>query len=96
MPVTSPNRALVTSPLAGGMTEIDLSSPLNYGTPGSLGSIRTPRSGIRGTPHRTRPDIRVDKRVRQVNVEEPVSCNIIRYLAFKPFLYINYFNLNKR
>lgn len=50
------------------MSEIDLSSPLNYGTPSSLGSIRTPRSGIRGTPIRLRPDVRSDKRMRQVNV----------------------------
>lgn len=28
--------------------DIDLSSPLNYGTPSSMGSVRTPRSGIRG------------------------------------------------
>lgn len=50
------------------MSEIDLSSPLNYGTPSSLGSVRTPRSGIRGTPIRMRPDVRSDKRIRQVNV----------------------------
>lgn len=54
--------------LALAMSEIDLSSPLNYGTPSSLGSIRTPRSGIRGTPIRMRPDVRSDKRIRQVNV----------------------------
>lgn len=58
---TSPGTALALS-------EIDLSSPLNYGTPSSLGSIRTPRSGIRGTPIRMRPDVRSDKRMRQVNV----------------------------
>ncbi|XP_056645438.1 DNA replication licensing factor MCM4 [Diorhabda sublineata] len=58
-----------TSPGTGlAISEIDLSSPLNYGTPSSLGSIRTPRSGIRGTPIRMRPDIRSDKRIRQVNV----------------------------
>lgn len=51
-----------------GMQEIDLSSPLNYGTPSSMGSVRTPRSGIRGTPIRMRPDIRTDKRIRQVNI----------------------------
>ncbi|XP_058799343.1 DNA replication licensing factor MCM4-like [Phymastichus coffea] len=67
-PASSPNRILMTSPLPQGMTEIDLSSPLNYGTPSSIGSIRTPRSGIRGTPVRQRPDIRIDKRVRQLNV----------------------------
>lgn len=58
-----------TSPGTGlAMSEIDLSSPLNYGTPSSLGSIKTPRSGIRGTPIRMRPDIRSDKRLRQVNI----------------------------
>ena len=42
------------------VSEIDLSSPLNYGTPGS-GSLRTPRSGstggvsgVRATPIRIR------------------------------------------
>lgn len=75
VPASSPNRILQTSPMAAGMSEIDLSSPLNYGTPCSLGSIRTPRSGIRGTPIRQRPDIRVDKRIRQVNVADPVSYN---------------------
>lgn len=33
-----------------------------------MGSIRTPRSGIRGTPIRVRPDIRQDRRIRQVNI----------------------------
>lgn len=70
---SSPNRVLQSSPIAGGNNEIDLSSPLNYGTPSSLGSIRTPRSGIRGTPVRQRPDIRTEKRLHQVNVSEPVS-----------------------
>ncbi|KAH8416172.1 hypothetical protein KR222_009734 [Zaprionus bogoriensis] len=62
LPATSPARGL------GNMSEIDLSSPLNYGTPSSMGSIRTPRSGIRGTPLRARPDIRTDKRMRQVAI----------------------------
>ncbi|XP_039283686.1 DNA replication licensing factor MCM4 isoform X2 [Nilaparvata lugens] len=57
-----------TSPFAVGMSEIDISSPLNYGTPSSMASVRTPRSGIRGTPIRLRPDIRTDRRIRQVNV----------------------------
>ena len=35
------------------VSEIDLSSPLNYGTPSSVGSsLRTPRTGTRGTPIR--------------------------------------------
>lgn len=56
--------------------DIDLSSPLNYGTPSSMGSIRTPRSGIRGTPIRVRPDIRQDRRMRQVNIG---SDNVIEF-----------------
>uniref|UniRef100_A0A1Y1KIS5 DNA replication licensing factor MCM4 n=2 Tax=Photinus pyralis TaxID=7054 RepID=A0A1Y1KIS5_PHOPY len=63
---SSPNVAL-RSP-GDGLSEIDLSSPLNYGTPSSLGSVRTPRSGIRGTPVRMRTDVRTDKRIRQINV----------------------------
>lgn len=42
IPATSPASTSVR------MQDIDLSSPLNYGTPSSMGSIRTPRSGIRG------------------------------------------------
>lgn len=72
LPPTSPNISLpATSPARGlgaNMSEIDLSSPLNYGTPSSMGSIRTPRSGIRGTPLRARPDIRTDKKMRQVAI----------------------------
>lgn len=72
---TSPGSHLThPSPYHGGLdiSDIDLSSPLNYGTPSSIGSIRTP--GIRGTPMRMRPDIRTDKRIRQVNIgPEPVS-----------------------
>lgn len=62
IPSTSPGNTSVR------MQDIDLSSPLNYGTPSSMGSIRTPRSGIRGTPMRSRPDIRVDRHIRQVNI----------------------------
>lgn len=67
---TSPSIIPSTSPANTSvrMQDIDLSSPLNYGTPSSMGSIRTPRSGIRGTPMRSRPDIRVDRHIRQVNI----------------------------
>ncbi|XP_037043019.1 DNA replication licensing factor MCM4 [Bradysia coprophila] len=58
-------------------SNIDLSSPLNYGTPSSMGSVLTPRSGIRGTPVRARPDIRTDRRMHLVNVAsdplEPIA-----------------------
>jgi len=51
------------------VSEIDLSSPLNYGTPSSLGSstFRTP-GAVRGTPIRIRSDIQSERRLRQVNV----------------------------
>ncbi len=56
------------------VSEIDLSSPLNYGTPSSMGSshLRTPRSTNvtrtpgGGTPIRIRSDIQSERRLRQV------------------------------
>ncbi|KAJ0174264.1 hypothetical protein K1T71_010410 [Dendrolimus kikuchii] len=53
-PGTSPARAMASSPIG---TDIDMSSPLNYGTPSSLS---TPRSLLRGamTPARHRADLR--------------------------------------
>ncbi|XP_046387076.1 DNA replication licensing factor MCM4 [Ischnura elegans] len=73
---SSPTRAAVlaglevSSPVgpvtAQGLSEIDLSSPLNYGTPGSASSLlQTPRSGI---PVRLRSDIGTNRRARLVNV----------------------------
>lgn len=50
------------------ISELDLNSPLNYGTPSSISSLRTPRSGARGTPMHQRPDVRSDRKVRQVNL----------------------------
>ncbi|KAI5751579.1 hypothetical protein M8J77_008861 [Diaphorina citri] len=64
----SSRRTVAQSPFTDRMSEIDLASPLNYGTPSSIGSLRTPRSGIQGTPIRLRPDIRTDRRIRQVSV----------------------------
>ncbi|XP_043263384.1 DNA replication licensing factor MCM4 [Colletes gigas] len=61
-----------SGPIVGSESGLQLSSPVNYGTPSSLGSIRTPRSGIRGTPIRHRPDINTDKRLRQFTVEDPI------------------------
>jgi len=56
-------------PSPSAVSELDLNSPLNYGTPSSLSSLRTPRSGGRGgTPMRQRPDVRSDRKVRQVNL----------------------------
>jgi len=54
-----------TGPGSVRVSEIDLSSPLNYGTPSPGSSIRTPRTGSRGTPIRVRSDIQTDRRVRQ-------------------------------
>ncbi|KAG6456184.1 hypothetical protein O3G_MSEX009612 [Manduca sexta] len=53
-PGTSPARGFASSPIG---TDIDMSSPLNYGTPSSLS---TPRSLMRGamTPARQRADLR--------------------------------------
>eukprot|EP00092_Neocalanus_flemingeri_P002185 GFUD01002325.1.p1 GENE.GFUD01002325.1~~GFUD01002325.1.p1 ORF type:complete len:257 (+),score=76.30 GFUD01002325.1:46-771(+) len=52
--------AWVTSPGPGSV----------YGTPSSVGSsLRTPRTGSRGTPIRVRSDIQSDRRIRQVPVE---------------------------
>ncbi|XP_065208146.1 DNA replication licensing factor MCM4 [Planococcus citri] len=67
-PTSQPQNAPFSSPFHQGMSEIDLSSPMNYGTPSSVGSTRSTRSGLRGTPMRQRPDIRTDRRVRQVNL----------------------------
>ncbi|XP_043511866.1 DNA replication licensing factor MCM4 [Frieseomelitta varia] len=61
-----------SGPINGSESGLQLSSPINYGTPSSLGSIRTPRSGIRGTPARHRPDINTDRRLRQFTLQEPV------------------------
>lgn len=52
----------------GAISELDLNSPLNYGTPSSMSSLRTPRSGGKGTPLRQRPDVRSDRKVRQVHL----------------------------
>lgn len=55
-------------------SEIDLSSPLNYATPGSR-VAGTPHGSISGTPVRHRSDIRSDRRMRQVNLtdNQPIS-----------------------
>ncbi|KAK7498073.1 hypothetical protein BaRGS_00010661 [Batillaria attramentaria] len=60
--------SLFSSPRGAPGSEIDLSSPLNYGTPDSrsIGTPVTPAVG--GTPIRTRPDVRSDRKLRQVAV----------------------------
>lgn len=62
------------------ISELDLNSPLNYGTPSSMSSLRTPRSGARGTPMRQRPDVRSDRKVRHVNLG---ANEVLRFL--KPY-----------
>jgi DNA replication licensing factor MCM4 len=55
-------------------SEIDLSSPLNYGTPSSRGGPRTP--GVGETPIRSRPDIHSERKMRTVAIggsEQSVS-----------------------
>eukprot|EP00095_Tigriopus_kingsejongensis_P012712 maker-scaffold1515_size37859-snap-gene-0.7 protein:Tk12712 transcript:maker-scaffold1515_size37859-snap-gene-0.7-mRNA-1 annotation:"dna replication licensing factor mcm4" len=66
----TPRGGLVGGPGSVLVSEIDLSSPLNYGTPSSAGSAH-PRSsvgGVRSTPIRIRSDIQSERRLRQVNV----------------------------
>ncbi|GFR96745.1 DNA helicase [Elysia marginata] len=58
--------SLITSPRGALASEIDLSSPLNYGTPGSQSVAGTPASGA--TPIRQRPDVRSDRKIRQVAI----------------------------
>ncbi|GBP35577.1 DNA replication licensing factor MCM4 [Eumeta japonica] len=65
VPASSPAHTMVTSPLG-----TDMSSPLNYGTPSSLG---TPRSLMRGTPARQRPDFRSIQITRNVPTPTPAT-----------------------
>lgn len=53
--------------------EVDMSSPLMYGTPSSRVE-GTPRSSVRGTPARQRPDLGSVRKAPQVDLHsEPVS-----------------------
>lgn len=71
VPPSSPYQRNLTA-----FTDIDLSSPLHYGTPSSA-NTGTPRSNARGTPIRHRTDIRNDRRMRQVAIgnSDGVSTN---------------------
>ncbi|XP_065064250.1 DNA replication licensing factor mcm4-A-like [Rhopilema esculentum] len=64
---TSQQEADRTSVRGFNTSDIDLSSPLNYGTPSSR-VTGTPREGAHATPIRARIDVRSDRRIRQVNV----------------------------
>ncbi|CAB1448525.1 unnamed protein product [Pleuronectes platessa] len=55
--------------------DVDMSSPLMYGTPGSRVE-GTPRSGVRGTPARQRPDLGSVRKGPQVDLQsEPPSAD---------------------
>uniref|UniRef100_A0A8C3B4U3 DNA replication licensing factor MCM4 n=1 Tax=Cyclopterus lumpus TaxID=8103 RepID=A0A8C3B4U3_CYCLU len=55
--------------------EVDMSSPLMYGTPSSRVE-GTPRSGVRGTPARQRPDLGSVSKAPQVDLQsEPPSAD---------------------
>uniref|UniRef100_A0A8C9VLT2 DNA replication licensing factor MCM4 n=1 Tax=Scleropages formosus TaxID=113540 RepID=A0A8C9VLT2_SCLFO len=60
---SSPAQSRHSAPL----NEIDMSSPLTYGTPSSRVE-GTPRSGLRGTPVRQRPDLGSVRKARQVDL----------------------------
>jgi len=70
--ITSQHDAERTSLHGFNTSEIDLSSPLNYGTPSSR-ATGTPKDGIHTTPIRARSDVRSDRQMRQVTVggEQP-------------------------
>ncbi|PIO14704.1 hypothetical protein AB205_0024110, partial [Aquarana catesbeiana] len=59
-------------------SELDLSSPLTYGTPSSRVE-GTPRSGIRGTPARQRPDLGSARKLKQVDLlsDQPAAEELI-------------------
>ena len=51
MPPPTPSDQPRGGPGSVMVSEIDLSSPMNYGTPSSVGSsVKTPRTGVKGTP----------------------------------------------
>ena len=53
MPPPTPSDQPRGGPGSVMVSEIDLSSPMNYGTPSSVGSsVKTPRTGVKGTPIR--------------------------------------------
>ncbi|XP_053323307.1 DNA replication licensing factor MCM4 [Spea bombifrons] len=59
-------------------SELDLSSPLTYGTPSSRVE-GTPRSGIRGTPARQRPDLGSVRKAKQVDLhsDQPAAEDLV-------------------
>uniref|UniRef100_A0A7N6ALC6 DNA replication licensing factor MCM4 n=1 Tax=Anabas testudineus TaxID=64144 RepID=A0A7N6ALC6_ANATE len=72
-PAAPQDTSLFSSPRPSVLpNEVDMSSPLMYGTPSSRVE-GTPRSGVRGTPARQRPDLGSVRKAPQVDLHsEPV------------------------
>ncbi|KAF6205854.1 hypothetical protein GE061_020028 [Apolygus lucorum] len=70
IPMSTPRGVNHTSPYRGASGA--LSSPLNYGTPSSLTSFRTPRTN-RNTPMRPRVDLNTQKNVRHIQIPNSES-----------------------
>ncbi|MBN3304768.1 MCM4 factor, partial [Amia calva] len=66
-PARSRHSVLLSRVSSAPPSEIDMSSPLTYGTPSSRVE-GTPRSGVRGTPARQRPDLGSVRKGRQVDL----------------------------
>uniref|UniRef100_A0A674PQG1 DNA replication licensing factor MCM4 n=1 Tax=Takifugu rubripes TaxID=31033 RepID=A0A674PQG1_TAKRU len=77
-PAAPQDTSLFSSPrpsYLGNPNEVDMSSPLMYGTPSSRVE-GTPRSGVRGTPARQRPDLGSVRKAPQVDLHsEPPSAD---------------------
>uniref|UniRef100_A0A8C9WXR5 DNA replication licensing factor MCM4 n=1 Tax=Sander lucioperca TaxID=283035 RepID=A0A8C9WXR5_SANLU len=78
-PAAPQDNSLLSSPRPSGTNllpnEVDMSSPLMYGTPSSRVE-GTPRSGVRGTPARQRPDLGSVRKAPQVDLQsEPPSAD---------------------
>nr|XP_033505529.1 DNA replication licensing factor MCM4 [Epinephelus lanceolatus] len=72
-PAAPQDTSLLSSPRPSVLpNEVDMSSPLMYGTPSSRVE-GTPRSGVRGTPARQRPDLGSVRKAPQVDLhsEQP-------------------------
>ncbi|KAF1383773.1 hypothetical protein PFLUV_G00135310 [Perca fluviatilis] len=75
-PAAPQDNSLLSSPRPSVLpNEVDMSSPLMYGTPSSRVE-GTPRSGVRGTPARQRPDLGSVRKAPQVDLQsEPPSAD---------------------
>ena len=72
--------------------EVDMSSPLMYGTPSSRVE-GTPRSSVRGTPARQRPDLGSVRKAPQVDLHsEPVSGGVQNIQRISETVYCNRLN----